>query len=321
MRAAKNVGLVGLGVAAAVLAGLAAPGDSRPVAVVGSRQVTWADLAGPLAEAAGGQVLEEVALGLALKDECARAGVSVGEEQVRAERALLGEQLTRTAGVEAGEAESLIERVRRSRGLGEARFRGLLERNAGLRALVRAGRGDAPVNVTAEDLATAYELKYGPRVKARMILVRSLERAAEAAARLRNGEAFADVAMTTSIDPSAERGGLLDPFSLADQNYPVGVRRALEAAPAGKVSDPIAVTWGREAGYVIVKKEGVQAADPSAPTRESAERELEREVRTVRERAQMEALARRLVRSAGVTVMDRSLDWSWETWNTPEGGR
>lgn len=291
--------------AAAVQSGAA----GKTVVLVGNHAVGWAEITPWLAEASGGQVVEEYALGIALEEECRRRNIEVTDSMVRAERALLASQLTRAANVPASESETLIAGVRRSRGLGDLRFRALLERNAALRALVRS---DPTSNfaISADDIETAYQLKHGPRVRTRLILVRSSQTAAAAAQRIAGGQTFAEVAADTSLDPSALRGGMLEPFSLSDSNYPVAVRRALTEMKPGQTSDPIAVSWSGEQGFAILRLEEV--VTPPAPAKEAVASELEIEVRTVRERAMMDALARRLLNTAGVSVMDRSLGWSWE---------
>lgn len=284
-------------------------GEARVVATVGDTGVVWGDLLPELAEASGGLVLEEHALGIVVEQECARRGVRVTEQMVRDERTLLSRSLARSANVAESEGESLIAEIRRSRRLGDARFAGLLRRNAGLRALVRA---EQPETITPEDLATAYELKHGPRVVARMILVRTQQLASDALARIASGQSFAEVAAQMSIDPSSDRGGLLDPFSLADANYPVGVRRALGELTPGRNSDPISVTFGQEQGFAIVRLERTEPSVFGTPSKESVAAQLEQEVRLVRERARMDRLAQSLLAGAGVSVIDRSLGWAWD---------
>lgn len=290
-----------------------AAASGKTVMLVGDRAVGWTEITPMLAEAAGGQIVEEYALGVALQNECQRRGLRVTEDMVTSERHLMATQLARSAGVPASESETLIANVRRSRGLGDHRFRALLERNAALRALVRTDP-EGPVLVSAEDIETAYQLKHGPRVKARLILVRSSQTAAQAAQRVsagaNSGAVFAEVAADTSLDPSAARGGMLDAFSLSDANYPVAIRRTLGDMQPGQVSDPIAVSWAGEQGYAIVRLEETIAV--ASPPKDTVTSELEQEVRTVRERARMDVLARQLLTTSGVSVMDRSLGWSWE---------
>lgn len=290
----------------------------RPVAVVGERTIGWSELAPLLAEASGGQILEEYALGQVLKEECTKRNITIGRDQVNAERTLLTDMLAKAARVPATEGEGLLAKVRRTRGLGDLRFKGLLERNAALRAMVRSGVGDTPVSITDEDINTAYELKYGARVRARLILVGTQEAANAAAAKLKAGTPFAEVAGDVSLDPSSSRGGLLDPFSLTDTSYPVAVRKTLLSIAPGAVSEPLGVTWGgttdtpNQPGFAIVKLEENIPAVSGAPSRDAAAKDLELEVRTVRERAAMDKLAKKLLRTVGISAMDGSLNWAWE---------
>ena len=316
MNARKLLGIAGAGLVLFGMLGAAADPPAKAheptVAIVGERALGWSELTSLMAEAAGGQVLEECALGMVLKDECDHRGIKIGATETRAERKLLTEMLAKAARVPTSEGERLLEGVRRTRGLGELRFKGLLERNAALRAMVRAGVGDTSVTVTSEDIEEAYQLKYGSRVRVRLILLRTQQGVDQAQARLKAGVAFGDVATEMSLDPSSARAGLLDSFSLADSNYPVAFRRAAGDLKPGEVSVPVAIQWAEQPGFAIVRLEETLPAPDDAPSKEVAAKDLELEVRTVRERAQMDKLARKLLHDAGVTVMNPSLNWSWE---------
>lgn len=285
---------------------------AKVIALVGDRALTWNDLGPELAEAAGAQVLEEHALGLLLEQICRERGIAVSADAIKAERRLLAELLSASAEVSADDAERLIATVRANRGLGDRRFSALLERNAALRAIVRK---DSPVTITDDDIDTAYALKFGPRYRARLILVATPAQAEQAAARLAAGESFADVAAQVSLDPSAARGGILEPFSASDSRYPVAVRRALAELKDGATSAPIAVNWGESigssSGFVIVRNDGVAASSGQVPEKTHVHDALEREIRAVRERAEMDKLARTLVKSGHISPMDTSLNWAW----------
>lgn len=321
--------------AAALLAFAALAASTQPaakpagptVAIINERLLTWPDIAPLLAEASGGQVLEELALSLILKEETAKRSIRIGTTEIAAERALLGQMLASAARLPDSESEQLITAARRTRGLGDARFKSLLERNAALRAMVRAGVGDTAVTITPEDIDTAYELKHGPRISARLILVRSQAAATQAAQRLAAGTPFSEVAADLSVDPSSQRGGRLEPFSLSDPAYPVAVRRVLQSLAPNIPSDPISVTWGggastlgaagapadnTDSGFAIILKDATIDPPRNSPTRDAAAKDLEREIRTVRERAQMDKLARQLLRNNTITPMDPGLNWSWE---------
>lgn len=300
-----------------------APLSEPPAALLGDSRIEWSELQSHIAEAAGGQVLEEIVLGRALKQLTAARGIRIEPSAIDRERGMLTSVLARAAGVPESEGAALLERVRTNRGLGPERFGALLERNAMLRALVRAesgsGAGSAGdvARVSDEDLREAYALKYGVKIRTRLILVRSEKSAREAAARLAEGEPFAEVAAQVSVDPSAAVGGLLDPFSPADPNYPASVRKVASELGQGKVSPPIGVSWGGNQGYALLKVEERIEPPPTTPTLEAVAEELRAEVGLVRERAAMDRLARRLIAESKVTVFDRSLGWSWEKRSEP----
>ena len=307
-----------LGGACCIVAMVAATGgqpadgaDDRPAAVLDGRALGWPEVAPLLAEAAGAGILEEVILDRALRQACADRSMAVGAEQLRFERDLLSASLARAAQVPASEGERLIKEVRASRGLGEKRFAALLGRNAMLRGLARTEAGPTGVPVSPEDVQQAFELRYGPKVRARMILVRSQNQAAEVVARIGAGELFGEVAAALSADPSRLRGGMLDPISPADPGYPVAFRRVLSETEPGKVSLPVMVQWDAQPGFAIIRVEERVAAPAVAPA--SVAKELEEEVRAVRERAIMDRLARSLIdeQAAKLSVLDESLEWSW----------
>lgn len=319
-------------------------GEPKAAAVAGGKMVQWAELQPLLAEVAGEQVLEDVALDGMLDREMRRLGLELSEQATAQERSRLVESIAKLARVSGkekggegagGEEELLLGQVRRARGLGPVRFQALLVRNARLRALVRAeaGRdGGSGGKITEEDLVQALALKHGERVVARLIVVRSQGEAERVMRRLGYApdgevlargegsapEEFARVAGEVSVDSTAGvgGGGRIGPLSPADPSLPVGVRRLLGKMQPGEVSVPVVVELrgnggvGGGEGFAILKLEERIPGDGT--DLETARAGLEAEIRSVRERAQMDRLARRLTDQAGVKVFDRSLGWSWE---------
>ncbi len=283
------------------------------MALIGAEPIGWAEMAGPLSEVAAGIVLEELCLDRLLGHEMQMAGLTLETGAADAERALLIESLVEGAGVKPDQGEELLRKVRESRGLGETRFRGLLHRNAMLRRLVRD-----EVTITPEDVQRAFDIRYGPRFKTRLIVTPTEKEAAAALARLRGGngqpgEPFNEVAAEMSVDSSRERGGLIGAVSPADPSYPAAVRTALENLRPGEISPAIAL----DKGYAIVRlDEIVPAAGASVETTRSS---LEREIRAVRERALMDRLATRLLKGASVTVLDPAMEWSWRSRTRQDG--
>lgn len=285
----------------------------RPAAVLDGQAIGWPEVAPLLAEAAGAIVIEEVILSRALEQACRDQSIVVGDPEVGFERDLLLTSLSRAAQVPVSEGERLVRDVRISRGLGERRFAGLLRRNAMLRAIVRKAAGPAGVVVSPEDVDQAFALRHGTRIRARLILVRTQEEIADVSRRLAAGESFSDVAARLSADPSRLRGGLLDPISPADPSYPVAFRRAIEDTEPSAVSSPVMVTWDNLPGFAIVRIE--ERLPPSGTDAASVSKELEEEIRAVRERALMDRVARSLIETeaARLSVLDDALEWSWRS--------
>ncbi len=273
----------------------------RPAALVGDERIDWSTLWTPLVEAAGGEVLEELALDILLEREAARAGVTIGAEAIQREREALMSNLA-GSGRGASDAGALLLEVRRARGLGPARFESLLRRTALLRALVAD-----EVRIDEAALREAYAIEHGERRAARLITTTTLQEASRAAARIRDGESFGAVAAQVSTDQSAARGGVIEPISLADASYPPGILSALRSLQEGEVSPPVAI----DGGYALVRVERIIPADDVSF--EEVREELAARARSRRERVLMDRLASRVLRDADITVLDTGLGraWSW----------
>jgi parvulin-like peptidyl-prolyl isomerase len=284
--------------------------SGRTAAVLDGIAITWDELKPVLAEAAGATSLREVALDRLLAAECDARAVKVSADEVAAERRLLLAAVSQDAGASAGESERLLERVRTSRGLGDVRFAQLLERNARMRKLVAPG-----VQVSDEEVAQAFEMRHGKKYRARVIVVPTQARAAELKGQIEGAadrlSAFAAAAARYSMDPSAARGGVSEPISPVDPAYPAAARYALKAMNVGDLSQVIAV----DRGFALLLVEEV-IPDDGASLADKAEG-IRAEVRVRRERLAMDELARRLLGSANLVPMDRSLGWSLRSSASP----
>lgn len=297
---------------------IAAPG--RPLALVEGVPIATEEAEGRLRELAGGVVLEELALEQLLEGELRKAGLSIGQEEIERERALLartvnaGMEETGSAEAAADAAATAIAAVRRARGLGPLRYEALLKRNAMLRRLVE---DEAAGSVTDEDVDLAMTIRYGPKARVRIIVTRTQREAAKIRGDLEKEPGrFAELAMRRSVDASAARGGLLAPISTADPAYPLALLTAIDglvarakvgADEAALISDVVLI----DGGYALVKLEerlaGTEPEDSAA-----ARAAMRAEVVLVRERSLMEARAARLLEEAAVTVFDPSMFWAWE---------
>lgn len=311
---------------------VAALDAARPVALIDGEPIAWAEVLPLLGENAGGAVVQEIVLDRRLARQMAEQRVTFpnGEAAaVAAERALFVRTLKQadkasSSGIPttADEAERLLNAVRQNRGLGEQRFAALLRRSAMLRALVQD-----EVQLTEEAVQAQFAIRYGEKHRCRIIVTPTQAQAASVLAMLQpavsSGDpvglasAFGDQAVLQSTDPSARPSGLLpgrgmiEPFSVLDPAYPEVIRQSVKSLKIGQLSQILALNQG----YAILLLESIDAAAPAILP--DVRTELEIDLRTRLERIRMDALVTRLLAQPGVTIMDRSVNWSYENLARP----
>lgn len=280
------------------------PGDEheRAGVLIDGEVLTWSALQPRMAEAAGGEVIEELVLEKQLDRAFLKLGIAVDEAMVAAER----EQLIRSLSEDRDAGEGLLESIRKRRGYGEVRFAGLLRRNAMLRELVRR---DGGVVVPVGLIEQTHAMRHGTRKRVRVIVVDSMSQAVEHRRRLIDdgltGSAFASLASRVSIDESADRGGLIEALSDEDPRVPMALRQAVRDTAVGALTPVVLMPKG----WAVALVEGELA--PDGRTLEETRGEIERTLSRVMEQEAMDRLARVLLADAKVTVMDRSAGWSW----------
>ncbi len=284
--------------------------SERPPVVVEGESITWDSLRPAMVEVAGAIALEEAALDALLSERLAARGVRWSDLDTAAERAIIVAQLAEASpsrnavrGESAADrGERLLAQLRTARGLGNTRFEGMLRRNAALRLLV-----NDQVVLNESVIRQAYDLRYGERMPARIIVVDTVDDAAQIIDRLDAGEPFPEVAARFSTDQSASRGGLIEPVSAADPSYPQALRDAIGELRPGGYSTPIAL----DNGIAIVLREASPSPSAAVPTLEETRSALTHEARMRQERILMGELARELLENARVTIFDASLDKAW----------
>ena len=272
---------------------------SRPAAIVAGQPLSRNAIFPILTELAGTAALREASLDIVLEDELRRRGLEVTDELIQTERVRL---------TQGGEAEQAVTReILNRRGLGPTRLARLLRRNASLRLLI-----EAPSDPTDEAIRVAFEVRYGLKHRVRIAL---FERAADASAaidRIRAlaetgglPAAFAEIAGESSIDPSASFGGLLGEISTSDPGLPSTLRRAIDGARTGSMTDIIAL----DAGFAVALVESrIEAQDIDL---EMVRDELAATIRERSARLAMESLAENLLERTEITPIEAGLRWSW----------
>lgn len=270
--------------------------DARPAAIIDGHVLEWGELRPLLNEAAGATVLQEVILDRMAYRALAKTGKFITKDDIQRELKLFHNSLS----IDPDTALRLASEVRARQGLGPKRFEHLLRRNATLRALV-----SDEVKINESSIRRTFEMMYGPRRQARLIMLPSLRSAQEAISSIRSGASFSDVAVKNSTDISAARGGLLEPISRGDLSYPQALRDALwELGPMG-MSPPVLM----ENGYAILLFEK-QTAGTEIDI-DTVRPELQRIARHERERLLMDQLARQMLFQANVTIFDEELNDNW----------
>ena len=276
--------------------------SDKTAAIINGVAVDLVTLQDGLSEAAGAQVLREYVLDRALNQRCEQLGIQIDTDEIAAERTLLGESL----GVETDQTlpTEVLDTLRAERGLGPRRFQRLLRRNAMLRAL--AGSPEPSKEMIDQAMLAAF----GTRYRIRLYVSESPEAAhavRSAVARAEHSEqrwVFAEACATSSIHPSAPRGGLIEALSPASTSYPSAILAALPKHQASTCSPVIST----EAGYAMVYVEQViPATEPTSQQRD----ELTAQLRQAAQRTAMQRLAQEILSEQDVIVMDRALHWAW----------
>lgn len=276
--------------------------SKRPAATLAGERIEMSELLPVLGEAAGVVAIEEASIDILARRELEVRGLKIGEGDVRAEEQLLMQAMER-AGAQVDSERVLL--MRAARGLGPVRYKALLERNAMLRALVRA-----ECEPTAEQVSQGLLVRYGDRYIVRIIVAPTQLEAGAIRERVlavpieQRAMVFAGEAFTRSIDPSKDRGGLLEPISPADASYAAAVRSALAGVGVNEVSSILAL----DNGFAILLGVEKIAGEP-APA--DGEARVRAELRSRLERVAMDQLARRMLAGSAPTVFDPSINWVW----------
>jgi len=274
---------------------------SAPVAVIDGRVLDWRAFGPLVAEASGGPVLEEVLLEWRCESECTKAGVAVGTELVLAEERRVLESLDQ----DPERAMRLLQSLKARQGLGPLRWQALLRRNAMLRALVAKDivLDDAVIEQARDALA-------GARRDGRLIVVTDLVAAERVRMALREGASFPELAARESLDSSASRGGLVTGVTRRDAAYPSSFREALFALAPNAISDPLLV----EDRFMIVQM--LSESLPPAMDAAELDRRARERARIAQERAAMERLADRLLRTTSLSIFDEAAKSSLDRMRT-----
>jgi len=251
---------------------------------VNGESITWDALARECVERHGREVLENMINRLIIQQECSRRGLTVTESEVDQE--IL--EISKKFGLAVDQWYKMLEAERK---LTPQQYRrDVIWPMLALRKL--AGRD---VTITREMIQEAYEDNYGPRVKARMIVLDNVRRATEIWEKARsNPDDFESLARDYSMEPNSRAlGGVIPPIrknSGAHENLRTAAFRMKQP---GELSGVIQVGPSQ---YAILKFEGLtepvehDMADVEAQLHaDLTEREVQRMVGETFEKLQEQA--------------------------------
>ena len=277
--------------------------DQQIVALLDRSPITRDQLDDDLSERAGRQALTDLILDRLLETQLHNRGIELSAADLAFEESLFVRTID-AIGPNAP-ASLLLRQIQIAQGLGPHRYPRLIRRNAMLRRLVRDN-----AKPTEPEYQLAERIAFGQRYQVRLLVC--ADRASAIAIRSElsalTGDAlrwtFAQHCMTSSIHPSAPRGGLIAEMSPDDPTYPITLAEALRSTEPGELSPIISLPEG----YALVLVESLIPASTPSPEQINTVR-TQLELRKAR--VEMERLAHRLIKEAQVLVTDRALNWTW----------
>lgn len=244
----------------------------KPVGRVNGHPITYDELAQECIERHGAEVLQNVINRTLIQQSCAEAGITISDAEV--EREIV--RISKKFGLPVDQWQKMLES---ERGLSPIQYRrDVIWPMLALRKL--AGQ---EVKVTREMLQEAYEDNYGPRVKARMLVLDNMRRAQDIWEKLRKTpDEFENFARDYSVEPNSRAlGGTVPPIRRHSGAHEEIRKAAFRMKTPEEISGIIQVGVNQ---YVILKYEGMTEPvehDPKDVEVTLHEELREREVQTM----------------------------------------
>ena len=233
----------------------------KPVGRVNGQSITYEQLAQECILRDGSSVLEQVINRVLIQQACAESGIVVSDAEVATEI----QRISKKFGLPVDQWQKMLQA---ERGLSPIQYR----RDVIWPMLALKKLAGEEVKITAKMMQDAYEDSYGPRVKARMIVLGNVRRATEIWEKAKaNPDAFEDLARNYSVEPNSKAlGGTVPPIRKNSGAHPEIRKAAFKMTTPGQIcSGPIQVDVGR---YVLLKYEG--RTDPVDHNKDEVKQEL-----------------------------------------------
>ncbi len=234
------------------------PADNDLVAVVNGRGIARGELVDLLVSSHGLASLEQLIVLSAARQRGTEMGLNVTPADVAAAHQ---DALRRIASpvadpqappLQAAEAERLLDEFLGTRNLSRSQWELRMQQQAWLSKIARAEVERTAI--TEPMLREEYGLAYGERVQIRHIQLDSADTVRRVRERLTGGEDFGALAREYSRNAlTAQRDGVVPPFTRHDGAVPPLIREAAFSLAEGKVSEPLRDAEGP--WYHIIKVE------------------------------------------------------------------
>ena len=169
----------------------------KPVGRVNGQSITYEQLAQECILRDGSSVLEQVINRVLIQQACAESGIVVSDAEVATEI----QRISKKFGLPVDQWQKMLQA---ERGLSPIQYR----RDVIWPMLALKKLAGEEVKITAKMMQDAYEDSYGPRVKARMIVLGNVRRATEIWEKAKaNPDAFEDLARNYSVEPNSKALG------------------------------------------------------------------------------------------------------------------
>lgn len=268
---------------------------SRPVAKVGNIVISENELARECVSLYGPDVLENVINRAVIQQACQKAGIAVEQAEVHAEV----EKIAKRFNLDTNTWYNMLQAERK---MNPKQYR----QNVIWPMLALKKLAGQQTSLTQEQVQKAFVRDYGPRVKARMILMDNLNRATAVWDDLkRNPEEFERIAREKSIEPNSRAlGGAIQPIPQYSENERLW--KAAFKLKKGEISGIIQIGLSR---YAILLCEG--RTEPVVSSIDEVEKQL---VEQLTEEQSQEAVARIFEKLKKETRVDNYIT------NTTTGG-
>ncbi|MCK4629013.1 MAG: peptidylprolyl isomerase [Sedimentisphaerales bacterium] len=275
--------------------------DDPTVAIVNGRAIKQSELLKVLLPVKGRKVLDELVLLEVVRQQAAEKGISAAAVEIQAEfdrilRELAPDKTRR-------EQTALFKYMLEKRNLSQAEFDIIVERQYLLGRLV-----DPNVTITDKMYADEYERQYGRKVIVRQLVTASFRSILEVRQKLDAGADFARLVEQYSQDQrTLARGGVLGPFSRADEHIPEPVRQAAFElnTPGGRTKPFRFYDDGNKEWWCLLQFEKDFPADAATPA--EVRNELTRIIRRRVLNQRMSDLQKKLKQQATVTILEHKL--------------